>query len=466
METYVFKAILASCLFIGFYYLFLEKEKTFKFNRFYLLSSLVLSLVLPLISIEVPQEVVLSQPEMINAPIQNIQKPISKVENPIQWQTIILVLYILVCAFLLLKLIAGIVKVKSLKGKIIVYQDIKTKILDKDISPFSFLNTIYIGKNYYINGEINKDIFLHEKEHVKSKHSFDLVFVELCKAILWLNPAVYLYKKALVDNHEFSADQSVISTSKDLKKYQYLILEEVESHQKFNFSNHFYFNNTKKRIIMMTKRKNPLSKWKNTLYIPLLAAVAFFTVQRISANNTIATTPTESSKIVKFEEEKKLIEETLTKPAENILEKNIDPDLATTIKTDTVKPPKPEKAIKAEKPSSPPAPPHDIARDVDKPAEYPAGISQFRKEFMTAFDNSKVDVKKGENTLIKAEVLFNIYENGEVENVRAVGDHPAFNEETIRAVEKINKNVNWIPAQKDGKNVKSAYKFPIMISFE
>ena len=51
MITYIFKAILFSAILLAVYRLFLEKEKIYQFNRFYLLLSITLPFIIPLITI-------------------------------------------------------------------------------------------------------------------------------------------------------------------------------------------------------------------------------------------------------------------------------------------------------------------------------------------------------------------------------------------------------------------------------
>ena len=43
----IFKIICCSAVFIGFYHFILQREKMFRFNRFYLLATLILSFTIP-----------------------------------------------------------------------------------------------------------------------------------------------------------------------------------------------------------------------------------------------------------------------------------------------------------------------------------------------------------------------------------------------------------------------------------
>jgi beta-lactamase regulating signal transducer with metallopeptidase domain len=116
-------------------------------------------------------------------------------------------------------------KIKSLKGNKIIYRNRAVKVLENNMPPFSFMNTIYISKDYFKDGNIENSIFLHEEIHVKQKHTADVLFTEILKILLWFNPFIYFYKRAMVTNHEFIADEQVIYNNKNIKSYQELILK-------------------------------------------------------------------------------------------------------------------------------------------------------------------------------------------------------------------------------------------------
>ena len=54
MFAIALKIVLVSALLLAVYYIFLEREKVLKFNRFYLLFSLVFAYAVPLISLTIP----------------------------------------------------------------------------------------------------------------------------------------------------------------------------------------------------------------------------------------------------------------------------------------------------------------------------------------------------------------------------------------------------------------------------
>lgn len=293
METIILKTILCSGVLLGLYHLFLAKERTFIFNRFYLISALLFSFLIPFATIEtkqvekeIPETVFVGEVEQ---PI--LQAPIVQQES-FDFTEILIIAYFIVTGILLLKIFYSVLKIKRLKGRKIIYQNRNVFLLKQNFAPFSFWNTIYLSENYFKDSRIDDSIFLHEEIHVKQKHSADILFVEILKAVFWFNPFIYFYKKAMIDNHEFIADESVILESKNVKKYQELILQEILKQQNLALIHQFNFNNTKKGFIMMTKKNSKFAKTKMFLVIPALAITGFvFAEKNHKTNGTESTTP-------------------------------------------------------------------------------------------------------------------------------------------------------------------------------
>jgi hypothetical protein len=97
-------------------------------------------------------------------------------------------------------------------------------LIEEKIAPFSFWNYIFLNKSIYQTKGIESDILLHELTHVKQKHTWDILFVELFLIVFWWNPILYLYKKAIQLNHEFLADREVLAHTQ-VPTYQQLLLQ-------------------------------------------------------------------------------------------------------------------------------------------------------------------------------------------------------------------------------------------------
>jgi hypothetical protein len=163
MFAIALKIVLVSALLLAVYYIFLEKEKVLKFNRFYLLFSLVFAYAVPFISLTIPN-FEKSKPNLIIGNVVQQQAVfVSNVEqNNVNWMFLIPIIYVSVALLFLVKAIFSVYKILNLKGQNLMYQHQKIKILEKEIAPFSFLNKIYFGKNYWIDNKIDQRIFLHE----------------------------------------------------------------------------------------------------------------------------------------------------------------------------------------------------------------------------------------------------------------------------------------------------------------
>lgn len=280
----VLKIILCSGILLGLYHLFLVKEKTFTFNRFYLIAALLFSLCIPFLTIET-KEVVKEIPATVfpESIEQPLEMEIVTPQESFDYTKALLIGYCIVSGILILKIGYSIIKIKKLKGRKIKYQNRTVFLLKQDLAPFSFWSTIYLSETYFKDPKIEDSVFLHEEIHVKQKHSLDILFVEVLKAIFWINPFIWFYKKAMVNNHEFIADESVISKNKNIKSYQELILQEILKQQNLPLIHQFNFNNTKKRFIMMNNKNSKFAKVKNYLAVPAFAVLAIIFAEKAYA---------------------------------------------------------------------------------------------------------------------------------------------------------------------------------------
>jgi TonB family protein len=122
---------------------------------------------------------------------------------------------------------------------------------------FSFFNNIFISENTF-NGDDSEKIIAHEKVHISQLHSFDLLFAELVCIIQWFNPFAYLLKKAIRENHEFLADQEVISAYNDPSTYRLLLLTYSSGIKTNSLAHNFSYSLLKRRLNMINKPKRPI----------------------------------------------------------------------------------------------------------------------------------------------------------------------------------------------------------------
>lgn len=289
MAAIILKTVLCSSVFIAVYYLFLEKERMYRFNRWYLLSGILLSYIIPFINITIqrPEAKIEPQAQMMIEETAQQMILIQPEQNSFNWMNVVWGVYAVITFFLLMKSLLALLTFRRIKGEKRIYEHYNIILTSESLSPFSFWNTIYMGKNYMENNRIDQRIFLHEKAHIDQKHSLDLVILNFLKIFTWFNPLLSLYKKAVITNHEFLADEAVLKKNYNIKEYQNLILDEILNHQNPPLTHSFNFNNTKKRFIMMKTKKSRFSLLKKTAGITTLIAVAILLSERTYAGNSI-----------------------------------------------------------------------------------------------------------------------------------------------------------------------------------
>lgn len=278
---------------LAFYHLFLEREKIHQFNRFYLLISLVISLIIPFIKIELIKEVetvfiALNSKESINK-----DAIIPENETVNYFPILLLSLYVIVALILFARFLKNIYSFKkTIKyNEKVSFKKATLVLLNEKIIPHTFLNYIFLNKESYNNRTIEIELYQHELTHVNQKHTYDILGIELLKIIFWFNPIFYFYKKAIQLNHEFIADENVVKAHTNIPFYQSLLLKTNDNTNYYLASNLNYLI-TKKRLIMMTKTTSKFSGFiKKAGIIPLLTFIIHFLCTDLVAQEKVKSNP-------------------------------------------------------------------------------------------------------------------------------------------------------------------------------
>jgi len=198
--------------------------------------------------------------------------------------------YLIVSSFLLYRFIFNLSKLLSkIKGnKTVNYSGAKLVLTNNNAIPFSFMNYIFVNKEKFEKGTIEKEVLQHELTHVKQMHSLDVILVELIISIAWFNPLLFLFRRSILLNHEFLADDSVVATFNDAKAYQLLLFEKANRKNNLILTSSFNYLITKKRLIMMTRKTSQkVAIVKQIAIIPLIAALGFlFSTKVVAQDNS------------------------------------------------------------------------------------------------------------------------------------------------------------------------------------
>ncbi|MDI5888983.1 M56 family metallopeptidase [Flavobacterium yafengii] len=303
MSDFLIKSTITLFVLLAVYYLFLEKEKIHVFNRFYLLFSLTFSMMLPFITIEVIQEI--AQPTVNPANIQILQGNTVIIEETNYLAIGLWSLYGLVTLILAIRFISNINKISSkMKSNTpIDYKNAKLILVPEKTLPHTFLNTIFINETEYNNRQIEAELYTHELTHVAQKHTLDILFIELLKTVFWFNPIFIFYKKAIQLNHEFLADEKVVTSYNNVPFYQSLLLSKANENQTFHLASNLNYLITKKRLLMMTKTTSKTEALlKKAMLIPVVTTLLFLLCTKVVAQETNVkkeTTPKKSENLIK-----------------------------------------------------------------------------------------------------------------------------------------------------------------------
>ena len=141
---------------------------------------------------------------------------------------------------------------KIIKSKKVENQHSTFVLVEENIIPYSFFRYIFVNCKSYEEGRIERELVLHEEAHCLQYHSLDVVVLELINIFLWFNPAIWLYRKSIQLNHEYYADNSVLSNSGSENYDQLLFNLTMQNNISYLVSN-FKHSFIKNRLIMMTK---------------------------------------------------------------------------------------------------------------------------------------------------------------------------------------------------------------------
>jgi len=275
------------------YWVFLRKDTFFHVNRFYLLSSLVLSLVIPLLDIQIIARGPISPVIIMLDPVIISPDKIEKAASTnLSWFEIAGVVYFTGVFIFSLRLVIQLLQLAVIirQNKITRHDGSNIVFVDRGYSPFSFFNFIFIRKEYYFDDKLTP-VLAHEKIHIQQYHTLDLLLIEIAIILQWFNPFAWFTGRSMKSIHEFLADEGVLKKGFLQSDYQTLILNEAMGLQVNNLTNNFNLSLLKNRIKMMTKKRS--ASWtyfKVAFAIPAFFAVLFFftasSVNNVSAQTT------------------------------------------------------------------------------------------------------------------------------------------------------------------------------------
>ena len=258
--VYILEWALCLSAFLLLYKMCFSDSTFHRFNRFFLLGSVVVSALLPLAHITASEQMepIAEVCRLNTEQFETAQTLVTEVrEQPTVGQRFFVFLtlaYVIYMAIQVTNWLRSVVKMLLfLRGKRIsrVGHWIRLVVHNEEYGPFSWMNYIVISDKE--QGFGRRASMLHELSHIKLLHPLDLVFILLCTLV---NPVCWLVMKEIKVVHEYEADDEVINhyhiRSRD---YQRLLVIRTVGAEAYALACSFNLN-IKKRIIMMKKKQS------------------------------------------------------------------------------------------------------------------------------------------------------------------------------------------------------------------
>ena len=280
MLSFVIEFIFCSGLFYALYRLLVEGRTSMRASRAYLVGSVILSVIIPLLELPLyPAETIFYE-----LPVITLDEPTTVAEVEPQaaqttvdvWRvlpSVVWVLYGIVVALNFGRVALRLRMIRRLRreSQLTFYEAYTLAESVRIKEPFSFWRTIFLNRDY--EGREREQIIVHELSHVRHLHTAERMALEVMRCVFWFNPFVWVTASALVEVQEWEADRDVINEGYDVYEYRLLIFRQLFG-CKADVACGLNSQTSKKRFLMMTDfRKGKLSFVRFGAVVPLVAVM-------------------------------------------------------------------------------------------------------------------------------------------------------------------------------------------------
>lgn len=448
---YSVKVAVCLALFYLFHKLLMSRDTFHTFNRFAILSMMLLSLVLPLVHLSLDSEAGINRGTVALEGLVAqtvVADGGNGVGDGLSLTQVLLAAYVLGVVLFVGKALLSVGSLLRLIRRarcVEVRNGIRIYTMQGDISPFSWFRYIIMSEKDW--QENRREIVLHEMAHIRRCHSMDVAVCNMMIVFQWYNPAAWLLKRELQTVHEYEADEAVLSAGVDATHYQMLLIRKAVGERLFSMANNLNHNSLKKRITMMKiKRTNPMQKAKVAFVLPLAAmTIAAFASQKVENLSEKVEQESEAFSSVSDNPVVRAVGETARVAAVKVQEeKALEEASSMAMASDTA-----ETKSGKEFPCIPETFP-----------QFPGGhIALF--EYLSKnikFPKSK----ENEDVKVRVVTTFTVEKDGSITDAKIVRSQgEAFDNEALRV---INGMPKWIPGTQNGKAVRVKYTLPITFS--
>lgn len=448
---YSVKVAVCLALFYLFHKLLMSRDTFHTFNRFAILSMMLLSLVLPLVHLSLDSEAGINRGTVALEGLVAqtvVADGGNGVGEGLTLTQVLLAAYVLGVVLFVGKALLSVGSLLRLIRRarcVEVRNGIRIYTMQGDISPFSWFRYIIMSEKDW--QENRREIVLHEMAHIRRCHSMDVAVCNMMIVFQWYNPAAWLLKRELQTVHEYEADEAVLSAGVDATHYQMLLIRKAVGERLFSMANNLNHNSLKKRITMMKiKRTNPVQKAKIAFVLPLAAmTVAAFASQKVENLSEKVEQESEAFSSVSDNPVVRAVGETARVAAVKVQE---------------------EKALEEASSLSMASDTAETKSGKEFPC-IPETFPQFPGGHVALFEYLSKNIKfpkskENEDVKVRVVTTFTVEKDGSITDAKIVRSQgEAFDNEALRV---INGMPKWIPGMQNGKAVSVKYTLPITFS--
>jgi len=270
---YLLEANLYLILFYALYYLLLRRETWHQYNRVYLLASSALAFIIPVLQLgflkpipanELPTQLITHYSYVAPTKVLAVATPTWSRDDAF------LAAYLGIVLLLLVGLIIKITRLITLSRRGTARDFGKWKIVSTNMErgAFTFFNYLFVSDDM----AASETVITHELVHIRQKHSWDIIYLEVFRIINWFNPAAYLLQRSMKELHEYIADEANTGSKEQIDTYtDFLVANAYGAYEHQLTNNLFNQSLLKKRIMMLhQKRSGRPARLKYLLVLPLL----------------------------------------------------------------------------------------------------------------------------------------------------------------------------------------------------
>ncbi len=278
MSNYLIELSVIHLALMGAYWLFLKNETQYGKMRFYILSATLLSLIIPVFKLPklffqgeeaVSSVVIPLQPFVLGETVMN-----STADTALGFETLVWIAG-LISFYFLVRFLNNVIHLIRLErgSSYEFFHQTKIRRIKGIKGSFTFFHWIFLADDISKDQAEYDAILRHEKAHATLGHTYDLLFLELFKAIFWWLPTAWFAKREIKKIHEYQADAYAIKAC-TIDRYSSILISSTLQANGLSLASSFHDGLIFKRLNAMKQKAKNVSPWKIGT-VTLLAATLF-----------------------------------------------------------------------------------------------------------------------------------------------------------------------------------------------